>query len=150
MGFSLPAAIAAQLAAPASRVVAVCGDGGLQMVLGELGTAVQNALPLVVVVLNNGVLQNVLVQQAVPYGTTLANPDFVALARAFGADAVVADATADVPGILDAALDPARRRPLLVDLRVDPGLVFPLSKWERYAPVTLSRFRRVAGADGVS
>jgi thiamine pyrophosphate-dependent acetolactate synthase large subunit-like protein len=147
MGFSLPAAIAAQLAAPASRVVAVCGDGGLQMVLGELGTAVQNALPLVVVVLNNGVLQNVLVQQAVPYGTTLANPDFVALARAFGADAVVADATADVPGILDAALDPARRRPLLVDLRVDPGLVFPLSKWERYAPVTL---QRAAGADGVS
>ena len=43
MGFSLPAAIAAQLASPQSPVVAICGDGGFQMVASELGTAVQNS-----------------------------------------------------------------------------------------------------------
>ena len=86
MGFSLPAAIAAQLAAPESPVVAICGDGGFQMVASELGTAVQFGLPLTVVVFNNGVLQNVSVQQDRPFGTALVNPDFVALARAWGAD----------------------------------------------------------------
>jgi thiamine pyrophosphate-dependent acetolactate synthase large subunit-like protein len=138
MGFSLPAAIAAQLAEPASCVVAICGDGGLQMVVGELGTAVQSALPLVIVVFNNGVLQNVQAQQAAPYGTALANPDFVALAYAYGAEGVVADAAADIPALIDAALRRPRRRPLLIDVRVDPALNFPLSKWEQYSPGPLS------------
>ena len=95
MGFSLPAAIAARLAAPASPVVAICGDGGFQMVASELGTAVQYGLPITVVVFNNGVLQNVLAQQQRPYGTEITNPDFVALARAWGAEGLVADAGAD-------------------------------------------------------
>ena len=138
MGFSLPAAIAVQLAEPDSCVVAICGDGGLQMVLGEIGTAVQNGLPIIVVVLNNGVLQNVLVQQPVPYGTALANPDFAALARSFGADGVVADVAADVPALVEAALRRPRRRPLLIDLRVDPEPSFPLSTWEHYTPRPLS------------
>ena len=137
MGFGLPAAIAAQLASPESTVVAICGDGGFQMVVGELGTAVQNRLPLIIVVFNNGVLQNVLDQQSIPYGTHLANPDFVALAQAYGAEGVVVDAGADIPGILEAALQRPRRRPLVIDLRVDPTLRFPLSKWQRYAPATL-------------
>lgn len=142
MGFSLPAAIAAQLAAPESTVVAICGDGGFQMVVGELGTAVQNALPLIIVVFNNGVLQNVSAQQAVPYGTSLANPDLVALARAYGAEGVVVDAGADIPAVLDEAFRRGRRRPLLIDLRVDPGFHFPMSKWEHYAPASLSHHRR--------
>ena len=90
------------------------------MVASELGTAVQHGLPLTVVVFNNGVLQNVLAQQQRPYGTALVNPDFVALARAWGADGLVADAGADLDAIVDAALRP-RRVPLLVDLRVDPA-----------------------------
>ena len=134
MGFSLPAAIAAQLAAPEAAVVAICGDGGFQMVAGEFGTAVQHGLPITVVVFNNGVLQNVRAQQDRPYGTDLANPDLVTLARAYGAEGVVADAGADLAGIVEAALRP-RRGPLLVDLRVDPGLHFPVSRWEHYAPV---------------
>ncbi len=137
MGFGLPAAIAAQLASPESTVVAICGDGGFQMVVGELGTAVQNRLPLIIVVFNNGVLQNVLDQQSIPYGTHLANPDFVALAQAYGAEGVVVDAGADIPGILEAALQRPRQCPLVIDLRVDPTLRFPLSKWQRYAPATL-------------
>lgn len=53
------------------------------MTVGELATAVQEQLPIVVIVFNNGVLQNVMAQPAVPYGTTPVSPDFVALARAY-------------------------------------------------------------------
>jgi acetolactate synthase-1/2/3 large subunit len=141
MGFSLPAAIAAQLAAPEGSVVAICGDGGFQMVVGELSTAVQNRLPLILVIFNNGVLQNVLAQQPIPHGTLLHNPDFVALAAAYGADGVVVDAGADVPGVLEAAFRRPRERPFVIDLRVDPALMFPMSKWEHYTPPTLSRDR---------
>ena len=138
MGFALPAAIAVQLAAPESKVVVLCGDGGFQMVVGELATAVQYQLPIIIVIFNNGVLQNVLAQQVVAYGTHLPNPDFVALAAAYGADGVVADATSNIPAILDDAFQSSRRRPLLIDLRIDPALAFPISRWERYTPAPLS------------
>jgi thiamine pyrophosphate-dependent acetolactate synthase large subunit-like protein len=145
MGFSLPAAIAAQLAAPDSPVVAICGDGGFQMTVGELATAVHEELPLIVIVFNNGILQNVLAQQAVPYGTRLTNPDFVALAHAYGADGVIADASTDIPALLKEAFGTRRQRPMLIDLRVDPELMFPLSKWEHYAPSTLKSHRHPSG-----
>jgi thiamine pyrophosphate-dependent acetolactate synthase large subunit-like protein len=137
MGFSLPAAIAAQQANPDGPVVAICGDGGFGMVAAELGSAAQAELPLVLVVFNNGVLQNVRSQQARPYGTRILNPDFVALAAAYGIDGARADAHSDIAAILDRALDPARRRPMLIDLCIDPQLVFPISKWQHYAPPTL-------------
>jgi thiamine pyrophosphate-dependent acetolactate synthase large subunit-like protein len=87
------------------------------------------------------VLQNVLAQQPIPHGTLLHNPDFVALAAAYGADGVVGDAGADVPGVLEAAFRRPRERPFVIDLRVDPALMFPMSKWEQYTPPTLSRDR---------
>ena len=141
MGFSLPAAIAAQHAAPDSPVVAICGDGGFQMVASELGTAVQCGLPLVVVVFDNGVLQNVLAQQDRPYGTEIGNPDFVALARAWGGDGAVVQSCADVDAALEAAFRP-RRGPFVIDVRLDPRLEFPMSRWERYAPPTLGAARQ--------
>jgi thiamine pyrophosphate-dependent acetolactate synthase large subunit-like protein len=141
MGFSLPAAIAAQQANPAAPVVAICGDGGFGMVAGELGSAVQAGLPLVLIVFNNGVLQNVRSQQARPFGTTIANPDFTALARAYGMEAARADGAADVGAILDRAFDPGRRRPMLIDLPIDPALTFPISKWQHYTPPSLQAHR---------
>lgn len=128
MGYSLPAAIAAQLARPDEPAIALCGDGGLQMVLGELATAVQYRLPIVVVVFNNGLLHNVAAQQAVPYGTVLHNPDFAALARAFGAEGVVVDGTTNLVQVVGRALA-QRDRPLLIDLRCDPSIAPPLSTW---------------------
>jgi thiamine pyrophosphate-dependent acetolactate synthase large subunit-like protein len=65
----------------------------------------------------------------------------VALAQAFGAEGVVADAGTDIPALIDATLGRPRRRPLLIDLRVDPELSFPLSKWEHYTPDPLSPVR---------
>ncbi len=129
MGFCLPALIAAQLAEPGKRAIGIAGDGGFAMTGAELATAVANRLPIVLVVVNNGTLQNVAAQQAEPFGTDLLNPDFVALARAYGADGAVVDGGTDVDAVLDAALAP-RTTPFVIDLRCDPALLAPLSKWE--------------------
>jgi thiamine pyrophosphate-dependent acetolactate synthase large subunit-like protein len=138
MGFSIPAAIAAQLANPNDRVVAICGDGGFQMVVGELATAAQYQLPIILVVFNNGLLQNVAAQQAHPFGTTLQNPDFVALVRAFGGDGAVVDGSTDMEAVLQQAFA-HRDAPFLIDLRCDPSVMAPLSKWERsFAPLTMA------------
>jgi thiamine pyrophosphate-dependent acetolactate synthase large subunit-like protein len=129
MGFSLPAAIAAQLTYPDHRAVAICGDGGFAMVMGELATAVQYRLPIILIIFNNGVLQNVLAQQTAPYGTVLHNPDFISLARAFGAEGAVIDGGTEVEAVIRQALA-CTDRPFLIDLRCAPDLKVPLSKWE--------------------
>lgn len=129
MGFSLPALIAAQLSYPSQKAIGICGDGGFAMVGMELATAVQYRLPIVLVIMNNGVLQNVYAQQAQPYGTTIHNPDFVALAKSFGAEAAVIDGTSDVEAILQRALAETER-PFIIDLHCSPSLLAPLSKWE--------------------
>ncbi|WP_342536279.1 thiamine pyrophosphate-binding protein [Sporosarcina sp. FSL K6-3508] len=88
MGFGLPAAMAAKLVNPEKQVVAVVGDGGLQMTLADLLTATRYELNITVVVLNNGALQmerdkiNVMGKKEV--GVDLTNPDFVKVAEACG------------------------------------------------------------------
>jgi acetolactate synthase-1/2/3 large subunit len=89
MGFGLPAAIGAQVAAPDREVWAVVGDGGFQMTLHELATAIQEDLPVRIAVCNNGYLGMVRQWQEMFYGgryesTQLLNPDFVKLAEAYG------------------------------------------------------------------
>ena len=138
MGFSIPGAIAAQLAHPDHTVIAICGDGGFHMVVGEIATAVQYQLPIIMVVFNNGLLQNVSAQQQRPFGTKLHNPDFVALARAFGGDGAIVDGSTDIDGVIQQAFE-HRDGPFLIDLRCDPALMAPLSKWEQsFAPLTLA------------
>jgi thiamine pyrophosphate-dependent acetolactate synthase large subunit-like protein len=129
MGFSLPAAIAVQMADPSRKAIAICGDGGFGMVGMEMATAVQNRLPIVIIVINNGVLQNVMAQQAVPFGVTLHTPDFVAFAKAFGATGEAIDGDTDVDAVLARALA-HRDGPFLIDVRVSPALLAPLNKWE--------------------
>jgi thiamine pyrophosphate-dependent acetolactate synthase large subunit-like protein len=138
MGFSLPAAIATQLSYPEHKVIAICGDGGFQMVVGELGTAVQYRLPIIVIIFNNGLLQNVSAQQTIPYGTELNNPDFVALAHAFGANGAVVDGTTDVDAVMQQAFE-HKEAPFVIDLRCDPRIMAPLSRWETgFAPLSLA------------
>lgn len=89
MGFGLPAAIGAQVAQPDAEVWAIVGDGGFQMTLQELATAVQEDLPVRIAVCNNGYLGMVRQWQELFYeqryeATRLLNPDFVALAQAYG------------------------------------------------------------------
>jgi pyruvate dehydrogenase (quinone) len=88
MANALPHAVGAQASHPGRQVVALCGDGGLAMLLGELITLRQQHLPVKVVVFNNGALSFVELEMKaagiVTYGTDLDNPDFAGIARAAG------------------------------------------------------------------
>ncbi len=124
MGFALPAAIGAALARPAERVVCLTGDGGLGMCLAELETLARLALPVTVIVLDDGALSLIEIKQratghggagAVRYGEI----DFAAVGRAVGMQAWD---VADAPS-LRAALAAASglSGPALVRARVDPA-----------------------------
>ena len=89
MGYGLPAAIAASLAHPGRQVVCFAGDGDIQMGIAELGTAKQAGAKIIIIVLNNGSYGTIRMHQERDYpgrisGTSLENPDFVAVANAYG------------------------------------------------------------------
>ncbi len=89
MGFGLPAAIGAQLGKPAATVLAFMGDGSAQMNIQELGTIMQEKVPVKIVILNNGFLGMVRQWQELFFekrysSVAIASPDFVALAAAYG------------------------------------------------------------------
>lgn len=94
MGYSVPCAVGAQMAAPESSVVAICGDGSFQMQMMELATIVQEHLPVKIIIMRNNRLGMVRELQTKNYGDhqiavhlTEGNPDFVALAKAYGIEA---------------------------------------------------------------
>lgn len=91
LGFGIPAAIGAKVAAPNKPVVALSGDGGFQFNCQELAVAVEFGIPIVVLLFNNNSYGVLKPQQQRRYGRTLAvdlaNPDFIALANAFGVQA---------------------------------------------------------------
>jgi acetolactate synthase-1/2/3 large subunit len=133
MGFGLPAALGAQVAQPDKEVWAIVGDGGFQMTLQELATAVQEDLPLRVAVCNNSYLGMVRQWQELFYderyeSTHLLNPDFVALAEAYG----VRGWRATKPGEAREAVAAARAHPgpALVDFQIaqkgEEGNVYPM------------------------
>jgi acetolactate synthase-1/2/3 large subunit len=106
MGFGLPAAIGAQIACPDRLVVDVAGDGSIQMNIQELATAVENRLPIKVVILNNGYLGMVRQWQELFYDKCYActgiahGPDFARLAEAYGAFGLRAEHVEDVEPVL--------------------------------------------------
>ena len=109
MGFALPAAIGAKLGAPEREVVAVVGDGGFQMTLQELGTVMQERLPVKVLILDNGYLGMVRQWQSLFFGgryseVGLANPDFVRIADAYGIPGERVSERAQLAGALDRLL----------------------------------------------
>ena len=88
MGFGLPAAIGAKMAAPEREVISICGDGGYQMTIQELGTICQQKAAVKVVVLNNDFLGMVRQWQQLFFdkryaSTEMTNPDFVAIAKGY-------------------------------------------------------------------
>ena len=92
MGFALPAAIGAKMAAPDREVVAIIGDGGYQMTIQELGTIFQQRVPVKIVVLNNEFLGMVRQWQQLFFdkryaSTEMVNPDFVAIAKGYHIEA---------------------------------------------------------------
>ncbi len=111
MGFGFPAAIGAQFARPDDIVVSISGDGGFQMTLCEIATAVIHKLPIKILVLNNHYLGMVRQWQELFFderesGVDLeGNPDFVKLAESYGAKAVHIKRPADIRRKLQEALD---------------------------------------------
>ncbi|MEU2989644.1 thiamine pyrophosphate-dependent enzyme [Streptomyces griseoincarnatus] len=110
MGFGVPAGVAAALRRPGRRVISVVGDGGFLMNGSELATAVARSLPLLVVIADNASYGTIRLHQerrhpGRPVATGLANPDFTALAEAYGALALRVTDGADVEPALARALD---------------------------------------------
>ena len=133
MGFALPAAIGAQIAQPGREVWAVVGDGGFQMTIQELGTLVQEGLPVKIALVNNSCLGMVRQWQEMFYdkryeSTYLVNPDFVRLAEAYGIPAFRVKEPKDTV----AAIAAARREtgPALIEFEVaregEDGNVYPI------------------------
>jgi len=137
MGYGLPAAVAAQLVHPERVVVCFTGDGDFVMSSPELATAVQYDLAIVVLLVNNGMYATIRMHQERQFpgrvvGTDLENPDFPALARAYGAHGERVERTSDFAEAFERALGSGK--PSVLELPVDP---------ERISPrVTLSELRR--------
>ncbi|HTH14639.1 MAG TPA: biosynthetic-type acetolactate synthase large subunit [Spirochaetia bacterium] len=132
MGWGFPAAIGAQLGRPGEAVVAIVGDGGFQMTLPELSTAVINKLPIKILIINNRYLGMVRQWQNMFYDDRLSgvdlegNPDFVKLAQAYGMKGFRIKRSADVKKVLKAALA-YNDGPCIIDAEVEKhDNVFPM------------------------
>jgi len=130
MGYGVPAGIAAKVAQPGRLVVSINGDGDFLMNGQELATAVQYELPVIFVVVNNGMYGTIRMHQereypARVYATALENPDFVALARAYGAHGDMVEETAAFVPAFERAAKAAEssRRPSLIEVRIDPQAI---------------------------
>jgi acetolactate synthase-1/2/3 large subunit len=128
MGYGIPAALAAKLVYPERVVIAFEGDGCFQMCGHELGTARQYGLPIVVILVDNGIHGAIRVHQERHFpgrviGTDIVNPDFVAYARAYGAPAELVETAAAFGPALQRALD--ARLPAVLVLRLDPEAITP-------------------------
>lgn len=118
MANALMHGIGAQVAHPDRQVVALAGDGGLAMMLGELLTLTQNRLPVKTIVMNNSSLNFIELEMKaaglVPYGTGLANPSFAAIAEAMGIYARRVENSEDLPEAVREVL--AHDGPALLDV----------------------------------
>lgn len=128
MGYGLPAAIAAKLRHPNRDIICFAGDGCFQMTGQEFGTAVQHRSNVIILIIDNGIYGTIRMHQERDYpgrvsATQLLNPDFAALARAYGGHGETVETTADfIP-----AFDRARQSnlPAIVHIKTDPEAITP-------------------------
>jgi acetolactate synthase-1/2/3 large subunit len=128
MGYGVPAAVAAKAVWPERPVLCFAGDGDFLMSGQELATAMQYELPIVVLVVNNGMYGTIRMHQERHYpgrvvGTALENPDFAAYAQAFGAHGETVTETAQFADAFERALGAGRSA--LLELRIDPEAINP-------------------------
>jgi pyruvate dehydrogenase (quinone) len=124
MANAAPNAFGAQLAFPGRQTIAMCGDGGFTMLgLGDLLTQVERGTPVVQIILNNGSLDFVNIEQQeagiIPFGVEFKNPNFAKVAEAMGAKGIRIEEPGDVREGLAAALA-HKGGPVVVDAVVDP------------------------------
>jgi acetolactate synthase I/II/III large subunit len=141
MGYGVPAAVAAKLVHPDRLVVGFCGDGGFMMTGQELATAMLEGTGPIILVFNNSMYGTIRMHQERRFpgravGTALKNPDFVALAHAYGAFGTSITSTADfAPAFEEAA---SGSRTAIIELKMDPEMITTRT--------TLSEIRRQAEA----
>ena len=128
MGFGVPAAIAAKRADPQRIAIAFAGDGDFLMNGQEFATAVQYDLPVVVVVVDNGMYGTIRMHQEREYpgrvsATQLRNPDFAALARAYGGHGETVARTEEFAPAFTRAL--ASGKPSILHVKIDPEAIAP-------------------------
>jgi acetolactate synthase-1/2/3 large subunit len=141
MGYGVPAAVAAKLACPDRIVVGFCGDGGFMMTAQELATSLAEGPGPIILLFNNSMYGTIRMHQERRFpgrvvGTALKNPDFAALAAAYGAYSAVVSRTEEFAPAFEAAI--AARRAGVIELRMDPELITTRT--------TLSALRRQAEA----
>jgi len=139
MGYGTPAAVAAKRVHPERTVVAFAGDGCYLMNGQELATAVQYDIRLIIVVVNNSMYGTIRMHQEREYpgrvmATELKNPDFAALANAYGAHGETVTRTEDFAGAFGRALDAGK--PALIELKTAAEAITPST--------TLSAIREAA------
>lgn len=122
MGFSLPAAIAAQLVDPSHKIVAMCGDGGFLMNVQEIETAVRLRLPIIVIVWCDYDYGMISLKQIYEFGrsafTKFNNPNFVKLAESFGAIGYNVRSTEEFSKVLEKA-KVSKSSPVIISIDVD-------------------------------
>lgn len=128
MGYSLLAAVSAKRQFPDRTVIAFAGDGCFLMTGQELVTAVRYDLPIIVILINNGMYGTIRLHQARhfpgrPYGCELVNPDFATYARAFGAVGETIRGTAEFAPAFERALK--ARKPTILEILLDPEIITP-------------------------
>ena len=142
MGYGLPAAIAIKRSCPDQPVIAMCGDGDFLMTGQEFATAVQYDVPVIAIVIDNGMYGTIRMHQEREFptrvfGTELTNPDFAAYARAFGGFGATVETDEQFVPALEAAL--ASGQPAIVHVKLDPEALSPTT--------SLSALREKALAD---
>jgi len=147
MGYSVPSGVAAKLIAPERCVITFAGDGEYMMNGQELATAVQYRAGVIIIVFNNGMYGTIRMHQEREFpgrvsGTELHNPDFAALARAYGTSGETVLTTAEFGPALEHALKHTHdhQLPALIELRYDGNLITPGATLE-----TLRQTARNAG-----
>jgi pyruvate dehydrogenase (quinone) len=142
MANAMPQAIGAALACPGRQVIALCGDGGLSMLLGDLATITQYKLPVKIVVFNNRSLGMVKLEMEVAgipdWQTDMFDPDFAMVAQAMGMKGITASDPEDVKQALKEAF--MYKGPALVNIMTDPNALAmpPKVEFEQVKGMALS------------
>ena len=139
MGYGVPAAVAAKLIHPDRLVVGFCGDGGFMMTGQEIATSMLEGIGPIILVFDNAMYGTIRMHQERRFpgrvvGTALKNPDFAALARAYGGVGVSVARTEEFAPAFEEAV--ASGRPAVIELRMDPEMITTRT--------TLSALRRQA------
>ena len=142
MGYAVPSAVAAKLVHPGRIVVSLAGDGEFMMTGQELATAMQYGAAPVILVINNGMYGTIRMHQEREYpervsGTELKNPDFAALARAYGAFGATVTRTEEFAPAFEAAL--ACGTAALIEMKIDPEAITPRQSLSEIRAAALAR-----------